>query len=67
MARTFNHKILFYDDERDLGNAIIVTLRHGWRFDTSGSIEHVQGFNNEREVDRAVRDAVPCTCNDCNL
>lgn len=65
MPRELNSKILFYDDERNIGNYIIVTLRYGWRFDTSGRPEHVQGFYTKREASKAVRNAVACTCNDC--
>lgn len=64
--RTGNNKVMFYDDERNIGNAIIVTLRYGWRFDTMGSAEHVQAFDTKREANSAVRDAIPCTCNDCS-
>ena len=35
-------RIEYWDDERAIGNSLIVTLVKGWRFEEKG--EHVRGF-----------------------
>lgn len=57
-------KIEFWDDERAIGNSLIVTLNRGWRFDDVG--EHVCGFDTKREAMRAVRAAERCDCAYCS-
>jgi hypothetical protein len=56
-------KIKYWDDERDIDNGLIVTLKPGWRFESVG--EHVRGFDTKREAMEEVRAAKPCTCNQC--
>ena len=41
--------IAFIDDERDIGNSIIVTLADGYRF-KDGDKEGVRGFDTMREL-----------------
>lgn len=64
MALILDNRVLAYDDERDIGNGIIVTLRHGWRFDYS-DVSHVQGFDTPKEAKQAIREAIKCSCKDC--
>lgn len=40
------------DDERDLGNSIIVTLKKGWNFQ-DGDKEGVRGFDTLAEVKKS--------------
>ena len=48
--------VAFVDDERDLGNSIIVTLREGFDFaDEPGC--GVQGFDTVKDCERATRSA----------
>jgi hypothetical protein len=58
-----NKKIEYWDDERSLGNSLIVTLVAGWRFDDFG--EHVRGFDTQREALIDVRAAKRCDCSQC--
>lgn len=51
------------DDERAIGNSLIVTLKRGWRFEDMG--EHVRGYDTKREAMQEVRTARPCTCSEC--
>lgn len=51
------------DDERSIGNSLIVTLKRGWRFEDMG--EHVRGFDTKKEAMQEVRGAKPCTCEEC--
>jgi hypothetical protein len=48
--------IQFVDDERDLGNSLIVTLRDGWRF-KDGEREGVRGFDTMAELKADTRKA----------
>ena len=41
--------IQFIDDERDIGNSLIVTLHKGWRF-KDGEKEGVRGFDMMAEL-----------------
>ena len=60
-------KVLHWDDERALGNSLIVTLARGWAFslNDSANAEHVEGFDTVRAANAAVRAAKPCACFDC--
>ena len=57
-------RIAFWDDERGLGNALIVTLATGWCWaEEQGA--HVQGFDTVEAVRLALRKTVPCRCASC--
>jgi hypothetical protein len=57
-------KVEHWDDERSIGNSLIVTLKNGWRFDDIG--EHVRGFDTKAEAMKEVRAAKKCTCKECS-
>ena len=57
---------MFWDDERGLGNSLIVTLIYGKQFSTDiGTSEHVRGFDTVKEALQAVRESVDCDCDIC--
>jgi hypothetical protein len=56
-------KVEHWDDERPIGNSLIVTLARGWRFEERG--EHVRGFDTQREAMAGVRGATKCDCEKC--
>ena len=58
-------KIKHWDDERDIGNSLIVTLHYGWRFGEDG--EHVRGFDTKSDAMREVRGAKVCDCAECSF
>ena len=59
-------KVLFWDDERAIGNSLIVTLTYGWQFAPANfEAEHVRGFDTIIDANRAVKEAVPCNCDEC--
>lgn len=60
---TGRFKVQFWDDERAIGNNLIVTLNYGWRFGETG--EHVRGFDSEKEARQAVKSAAVCNCSEC--
>ena len=63
-----HRKILHWDDERDLGNSLIVTLANGWAFDPHPDeriAQHVDGFDTVKDAMRAVRNAPACRCQRC--
>ena len=55
-------KAWFWDDERSIGNSLIVTLKYGWCFEPE---THVMGFDTVKDAKEAVRDAKPCRCEEC--
>jgi hypothetical protein len=57
-------RVEIVDDEREMGNSVIVTLNRGWRFNDDG--EHVFGEDTPEECLAAVKARVkPCTCQEC--
>lgn len=59
-------RVAHWDDERALGNSLIVTLKDGWQFGTDpAQAIHVEGFDTKREAKQAVAAAVPCDCETC--
>jgi hypothetical protein len=61
-----HHKVWFWDDERNIGNSIIVTLVKGWEFGTDTfEKRHVEGFDNIKDAVTAVKQSVPCSCDAC--
>lgn len=58
------HKFIqFWDDERSIGNSLIVSLLPGRRFAEIG--EHVRGFDTIKDAMQEVRDSSPCDCVQC--
>ena len=64
-----NKFILFVDDEREMGNSLIVTLVPGYAWsedkDLSGSREHVRGFDQISEVRDDLKFIIKCKCSSC--
>lgn len=54
----------FVDDERAIGNSLIVALHYG-RSRPGNPGEHVIGADTEAEALQEVRDSVPCRCEEC--
>lgn len=54
-----------YDDERDCGNGIIITLKSGyrWSFDDHGL--HIRGYNTPSEAREEFRYIEKCFCSRC--
>lgn len=60
-------KVMHWDDERSIGNALIVTLHKGWAFraNNTSNAEHVFGFDTVKAAKAGVKSAGPCSCGDC--
>jgi hypothetical protein len=61
-------KILHWDDERNLGNGIIVTTKPGWAFrphDDERVAEHVKGFDLVKEARSEMKWVKRCQCSRC--
>lgn len=61
-------RVEFWDDERRIGNSLIVTLKPGFAFfpaDDESVAEHVRGFDRVRDAEAAVRRSQPCRCGRC--
>ncbi len=53
-----NPRVELVDDERDIGNGVLVTLRRGWTF-TPGEDNRVRGEDTLRQAGVEVRAAKP--------
>jgi hypothetical protein len=61
-------RIEHWDDERSLGNSLIVTLIPGWKFSDDPLMnEHVRGFDTVDEAMAEVRSAISCNCLQCRI
>jgi hypothetical protein len=63
-------KVLYWDDERSIGNSLIVVLKYGWRFKSGMPFNpkdetHVEGFDTIRDAKKAVSAAIKCECDEC--
>ncbi len=56
-------RVEHWDDERSIGNSLIVTLKWGWSFYQWH--EGVMGFDTVAEAKEAVKFALPCKCGEC--
>jgi hypothetical protein len=51
-------RVEFIDDERSIGNSIIITLKQGWSF-TRGFDNRVDGADTMKDALELVKNAVP--------
>ena len=63
-------KIQYLDDERSIGNGIILTLKPGWQFDIEPFDNagcHVAGGENMKELNEYLKNIKPCKCVRCSM
>ena len=62
----YHSRIMHWDDERNIGNSIIICLNDGWEFDIDPWEKmHVDGFDTIKEAVDGVINSIPCTCKSC--
>lgn len=61
LAKVVDH----WDDERNIGNGIIIMIKSGfrWKFDDHGT--HVRGYDTVKEIVDELRSVVKCDCEEC--
>lgn len=61
LAKLVDH----WDDERSIGNSLIVMIKGGymWDFDDHGT--HVRGYDTVKEAVSELRAVVACNCEQC--
>ncbi len=64
VPKKYQARVMFWDDERSLGNALIIILNDGWRF-TMGDAPHVIGVDTVSGALEALRSTVECCCEGC--
>ena len=66
IATKLNRKVEHWDDERNIGNSILVTLKPGWRWGSDPqSPTHVEGFDTPQEAKTKLRTVMLCACKEC--
>lgn len=67
VPKKYRIRIAHWDDERGIGNSLIVSLKDGWHWaginPTPGN--HVEGFDTVKEVVDELRNTKPCECETC--
>ena len=60
-------KVLHWDDEREMGNGLIISLKNGFAFrdNDSSNAQHVAGFDSVRDARREIAAAQRCSCAIC--
>ena len=59
----YRERIAHWDDEREIGNSLIVSLKDGWKF---LDVEcHTKGFDTVRDAIDGLRETLPCDCAGC--
>ena len=62
----YRKMIQFWDDERNIGNSLIVTLHSGFYWQDQGHGSHVRGEDSVKDILSALRCfAKPCNCQLC--
>lgn len=59
----YRERIAHWDDEREIGNSLIVSLKDGWRFPAAEC--HTEGFDTVRDAIEGLRETQPCDCATC--
>lgn len=62
LSKLIINRVQHWDDERNSGNGIIVTLKRGWCFDP---LTHVKGFDTIKEAKEAISFVQKCRCDYC--
>jgi hypothetical protein len=57
-------RVEFWDDERGIGNSLIVTLHYGFSFDLNDH-EGVKGFDTIKEAKEGIKNSRICKCKEC--
>lgn len=65
----YRNRIQHWDDERGIGNSLIVSLADGWHWAGIDHYpgNHVEGFDTVAEVIYQLRQTRACDCSDCRL
>jgi hypothetical protein len=58
--------VMFWDDESDSGNGIVVALRSGYRWTIDDHGMHVRGYATIKQARDEFKDIVPCCCKLCD-
>ena len=58
-------RVEHWDDERAIGNSLIVMLKDGWHWPQDSEGCHTYGFDTVAEAVRGLRKTAPCHCGDC--
>lgn len=63
VPKALRTRIEFWDDERNIDNGIVVTLK-GWRWEEHDGA-HVRGFDEVTDVISGLRESIKCKCPKC--
>lgn len=59
----YRERVMHWDDEREMGNSLIISLKDGWFFPDTEC--HTSGFGTVKEAIEGLRDTRPCECEGC--
>ena len=65
VPKLFADRVAHWDDERSIGNSLIVTLKDGWYWPQEGRGCHVRGFDTLQDAVSDLRATKLCCCAVC--
>jgi hypothetical protein len=63
IPKKWANRVMFWDDERSIGNSLIITLDYGFRFPKAEC--HVIGVDTIKEALAELRESEVCRCDEC--
>lgn len=65
IPKKYRERIMYWDDERNIGNGIIVSLEDGWRDGTDLAVCHTLAEDMVKEMLWKLQSTEPCDCEEC--
>lgn len=65
IPQKYKNRIAHWDDERAIGNSLIVSLKDGWRDGTDLAVCHTLAEDNVSDMLYKLKATEPCDCLDC--
>jgi len=65
IPKKYKNRIAHWDDERNIGNSLIVSLKDGWRDGTDLAICHTLAEDTVSDMLYKLMATQPCDCPDC--
>jgi hypothetical protein len=66
VPKKYLERIAHWDDERNIGNSLMVSLKDGWQFNIDPwQARHVEGYDTVKDAIAGLQDSIKCECKEC--